>query len=543
MAYREVTMVEIKEVLRLWLTGTPKKAIAARLGCDPKTVRRYIRAAEAQGASREVGPAWLTDEHLAAVVTALKAPPARERGASWQRCEQQRSFIEAKLSQGLKLTKIHRLLRRRGVEVAYRSLHRFAVDALGYGARAATIPVLEGSPGQQLQVDVGWMGQLEPDQHGRRRWFRAWIFTAAYSRQPFVYPVWRETTETAIAACEAAWRFFGGVFEVLCPDNTAAIIAGADPVSPRINPTFLEYAQHRGFHVDPTRVRSPQDKALVERMVRHAREDCFAGERLHDLDEARRRGAHWCRHEYGMRPHSRTRRRPLELFEHDEQPALAPPPSSPYDRPVWAEPKVARDQHVQVAKALYSLPREHQGRSLIGRRIRARADRHTVRLYDRGELIKTHARQPPGARATDANDFPTDKVATAQRDLAFIQRQAHQHGPSIGAYAQALLDVALPWTRVRRVYALLGLARRYGDARVDAACEQALAIDMVDVKRLQRLIEQAQPPAGQAPNDARATPAPAPARFLRDARAFAPSPRRQPGGADHHDPVQQQGDS
>jgi hypothetical protein len=45
-----------------------------------------------------------------------------------------------------------------------------------------------------------------------------------FSRHRFVWPCFRETTETAILACEAAWEFFGGVFEVLIPDNTMAIV-------------------------------------------------------------------------------------------------------------------------------------------------------------------------------------------------------------------------------------------------------------------------------------------------------------------------------
>ena len=45
MSYREVTMLEIKEVLRLWCAGAAKKRIAAQLGLDIKTVRRYLRAA------------------------------------------------------------------------------------------------------------------------------------------------------------------------------------------------------------------------------------------------------------------------------------------------------------------------------------------------------------------------------------------------------------------------------------------------------------------------------------------------------------------
>ena len=55
MAYREVTMLEVKEVLRLWLGGIPKKRIALQLGLDVKTVRRYVAAAWAGGLRREAG--------------------------------------------------------------------------------------------------------------------------------------------------------------------------------------------------------------------------------------------------------------------------------------------------------------------------------------------------------------------------------------------------------------------------------------------------------------------------------------------------------
>jgi hypothetical protein len=56
MAFREVTMLEVKEVLRLWLGGAPKKRISAQLGLNVKTARRYIGAARAEGLARETGP-------------------------------------------------------------------------------------------------------------------------------------------------------------------------------------------------------------------------------------------------------------------------------------------------------------------------------------------------------------------------------------------------------------------------------------------------------------------------------------------------------
>ena len=83
MAYREVTMIEIKEVLRRWVSRTPKKRIAAQLGLDPKTVRRYVEAAEQHGVRLEDGLAGLTDERVGAVIVALKQPPAHPHGDPW----------------------------------------------------------------------------------------------------------------------------------------------------------------------------------------------------------------------------------------------------------------------------------------------------------------------------------------------------------------------------------------------------------------------------------------------------------------------------
>ena len=65
------------------------------------------------------------------------------------------------------------------------------------------------------------------------------------------------------------------------------------------------------------------------------------------------------------------------------------------DLPIYASAKVHRDHHIEVAKALYSMPG-----NLIGSRVEVRADRVLVRVFQRGQLVKVHPRQPPGRRRT-----------------------------------------------------------------------------------------------------------------------------------------------
>jgi len=527
MPYREVTMLETKELLRLWLDGMAIKTIAGYLGLDPKTVRRYVKAGQEHGLSPVHGSAPLTDEAVVAVMAAFRDVPGRPRGESWELCLEHRAFIEQHLESGVRLTKIRKLLNRQGVFIPYGTLYRFAVVELRFGRARVTVPVADCGPAEELQVDTGWMTLLEPDSSGKRRRFRAWILTSVLSRHRFVYPCFSESTATAIEACEAAWAFFGGVFKVLIPDNTKAIVDTADPLHPRLVEAFLEYAQARGFHVDPARVRQATDKARVERAVPTVRDDCFGGERLHTLEQARDRARSWCLSEYGMRRHSRTHRLPREHFEAEEKAVLLPAPTDPYDIPVWAEPLVAKDHYAQVACALYTLPTE-----FIGKKLRARADKNLVCFYHAGVLVKTHPRQPRGGKSTDPADFPQEKAAYAMRDVEFLKRQAEGHGEAVGRYARALLDSPLPWTRMRRVYALLGLTRKYGDERTAKACETALSYEMLDVRRLERMILAAAPAPGPK-TPGRIIPL---ARYLRPASQYAlnfnPNPKGDPTNHD-----------
>lgn len=512
MAFRKVTMVEVKEILRQWLAGTAKKRIAARLGCDPKTVRRYVRAAETKGL-KPGSEVRVSDALVLEVIGKARRPQGKDKGVAWGACESNRDFIKSKLDARVRLSKVRRLLKRKGIFVPYPTLHRFAVQKCDFGRRSITVPVADGKPGEELQVDTGWMTLLKPDALGRRRRIRAWIFTPSVSRYRFVYPCLQETTETAIEACEAAWEFYGGVFKVLIPDNTKAIINKPDPLHPTINTTFLEYSQSRDFVIDPARVRKPKDKAKVERAVRDVRDDCFGGENIKQLPDARRRALTWCRDEYGMRRHSKTQRMPREYFYNDEKNHLLPEPIKPFDIPVWNDPKVGPDLFAVVAKGFYSLPAIYKGK-----RLRARADSQTVRFYDKDQIVRSYMRVGPGQQQITPEDYPEEKLAYARRDLDYLRGLAAEHGEHVGGFADKLLEGPLPWTRMRRVRALLSLVKKYGVKRVAPCCETALDAEMHDLKRLTRMVERSARPTKPQEKTAKVIPI---AKYLRDPSQYS----------------------
>jgi hypothetical protein len=262
------------------------------------------------------------------------------------------------------------------------------------------------------------------------------------------------------------------------------MVVGADRTSSRLNETFAEYVQARGIFVDPARVAHPRDKARVERQVQYVRGGWFAGERCETLDDWRKSASHWCSDIAGTRVHGTTRTVPREVFEQVERATMLPAPREPFDVPTWHDAKVHADHHVQVARALYSAPTKYLQKS-----VRVRVDSKFVRIYLGTELIKMHPRQPPGGRSTDPTDYPTGKSTYALRSVDALIAKARQRGQHIGLYAERLLDGPLPWTQMRAAYALLSLCDKYGDGRVEAVCQSALGFDVIDVKRITRMLK------------------------------------------------------
>jgi len=259
MAFREVSVVEVREVLRAWLSGVGLRTVAEQAGVDRKTARRYVRAAEEAGVVRDGGWGQVSDEVIGRVVTAVRPARPAGHGSAWAQLLAERKQITTWVGKDLTVVKIGILLERQGVVVPYRTLHRFCVECCGFGRGATTVRVADGEPGVECQVDFGQMVLVFDPVTGRRRVAHALIFTAVYSRHMFVWLTFSQTLEAIIAGCEAAWAFFGGVFKILIPDNMKAIVAEADPVNPRFTVGWLDYAQHCGFATDPARVRCPKD--------------------------------------------------------------------------------------------------------------------------------------------------------------------------------------------------------------------------------------------------------------------------------------------
>jgi hypothetical protein len=216
---------------------------------------RYIEMAQKLGVTHATE---LTDAVVHEIAQSVQARPLPEASDAWLAIEPHRAQIEKWIGEGLRLTRMHALLVRSGAtDVTYATLRRFAMRELGWHKKEPTVRVADAPPGQEAQIDFAEMGRVvDIDGRARRLWVL--IVTLGASRYSFVWPTFSQTTHAVIEALEAAWKFFGGMPKTLVPDNTSAIIVGADPTSPKLNAVFAEYTQARGIFVDTERTRPNQ---------------------------------------------------------------------------------------------------------------------------------------------------------------------------------------------------------------------------------------------------------------------------------------------
>jgi transposase len=507
--------VDIGEILRRWQGGESQRRIAAATGVSRNTVAKYIELAEVSGFGRDrpASEVELANLHIQSQL------PGRQRGTNEEQLSQHADQLQAWVChERLQLTRVHELLvQRLHVQVSYIALYRFVVERGWLPAQRGTVRMAATQPGEVVEVDFGYLGRIAEPQTGRLRKAWAFVVVLAFSRHMHVTITFSQNSAAAIAAFEGAWGFFQGIPRRVIIDNFSAAVDKADNYDPLLNRTLAEYSQHRGFILDPARVRHPKDKPHTERGVPFVRERLYKGGSFRDIDDANRQALAWCREIAGQRIHGTTRQKPLVVFEQIEQTALLPWDGVPYDVPNWARPKVAHDYHISFDKALYSVPERYRGR-----RVDVRGDRQLVRVYWCGALIKTHPRKAPGERSTDYNDYPAHRRAYAIRAPEGCIRQGQEQGEHIGRFLSELLAGDFPWAKLRQAYKCLRMVERYGAERVDRACERALEYGLMNVFRVEKMLQlNVEQRALELPS---AESEPPPGRFALPGSAFTVQP-------------------
>ena len=253
MVYREVHMIEIKEILSRLANGHSIRSISSCLGIHRDTIRNYVKLAASLGFDKD-NKNSITHELVSKVRQCLfstyNTNSACPRNSLLLPVKDK---IEDYLSQGLKGSKIIILLARQGINVTSDSFYRFVKDnCASYRRKNVTVRLPETDPGKYAQADFGYLGRIFEAGVGKERKVYALVITLCYSRHMFVYITFSQDITAVIAGFEAGWAYFGGITALVIVDNCKPAVTVPGRTDPVINKSFLEYAQKRGFTPDPT---------------------------------------------------------------------------------------------------------------------------------------------------------------------------------------------------------------------------------------------------------------------------------------------------
>jgi transposase len=333
------------------------------------------------------------------------------------------------------------------------------------------IPVVTG-PGEVLQVDFGYVGKLFDPAEGRPR--KTWAFVAVlgHSRHLWADLVFDQKLATWLDLHVRLVDAIGGVPATVVPDNLKAAVVraafGTDGPT-GLNRSYRELARHYGFTVDPTPPRSPEKKGKVEAGVKYVKRNFFKPRGPMDINEARRELSRWLVEVAGKRVHGTTGRRPLEVFEEEERPALSALPSCRFEPVVWKEATVHRDSHIQYEKRLYSVPWR-----LIGSKVLVRATAHSVTVYAEDERVATHSRRGPGVRSTVESHLPDHRSDFRHRSREHWERRADRLGKEVGHFVREVFDSDDVLSQLRTVIYVVRHLETFPEERAQAACRRAL---------------------------------------------------------------------
>jgi transposase len=473
MPAERVAMRLVREIIRLKFSAhVPTREIARRLGLAPSTVRKTLKRFESGGLVWPL-PEGMSDEELE---TALYV---NHRGKRGHRLHNEPDWPA-----------IHKELRRKHVTMLIvwdeyiaenpggYSYSRFCQLYSAFESKLAPSMRQTHAAGEKLFVDYAGDGvPVVVDRlTGEIRMAQIFVAVLGASSFTFAWASWTQTLPDWIDAHVRTFEAIGGVPHLLVPDNTKTAVIKACLYDPLVNRTYADMAVHYDTAILPARPRKPRDKAKVEQAVliverwllgrlRHrtfyslAEVNAAIGELLEILNEER-----------PIRRLGVTRRRMLEEID---RPALKPLRAEAYELSEWRTCRVGIDYHVEADAHYYSVPHRF-ARAEVDVRLTSR----TIEIFFKGERIAAHMRMSGNHRHTTVDEhMPSSHRRYKDWTIDRIRASARLIGPATVALCEIILkERPHPEQGFRACLGIVRLAGAYGEERVEAAAERAIAI-------------------------------------------------------------------
>jgi len=175
-----------------------------------------------------------------------------------------------------------------------------------------------------------------------------------------------------------------------------------------------------------------------------------------------------------------------DLFLELDRPALKPLPAQPFEYAEWRPRRVGRDYHVDIDGHYYSVPYR-----LIREQLDARITERTIELFCKGERVAVHLRGGGrGRHTTIPEHMPSAHRRYADWTIERIRADAAAIGPSTAKLTALILESRPhPEQGYRACIGILRLARLYGAARLEAACDRGLDIGARSYGSIQSILK------------------------------------------------------
>jgi transposase len=319
--------------------------------------------------------------------------------------------------------------------------------------------------------------------------FQAHLFVSVMGMSNFTFAHAFENEKRAswLAGHALAFEYFGGVPELVVPDNPKSIVHKAHRYEPDLNPEYVELARHYGTAIMPARVARPRDKAKVEAGVQLAERWILAALRhrvfrsLVELNEA----IAVLLEKLNAKPFKKLDGSRASAFARHEAPVLKPLPSTRFQVPAWANAKVAPDYHVEVEGHFYSVPYRFRGQ-----RIRVRYTDISVEVFLKDERIAAHAR----SHVKGKNTWIPEHLPKSHREYvdwspADFARWAAAIGPATAQLIEGVLKSRPhPALGFRSAFGILGLAKKHSSALLESACARCLSFHGYSYQAVERTL-------------------------------------------------------
>lgn len=478
-----LSMRKTKEILRLhWGVGLGKRQISRACNVSPSTVVDYIRRAEGAGL------AWpLPDDMDDTTLEALLFPPEPP----------QKTFCRPMPC----LEEMHRELRKKGVTLQllwmeykekYPEGYQYSQFCEIYRRWAKRLDLSlrqEYRAGEKMFIDFAGKGiPIVNPVTGEIK--EAEIFVAVLGASNYTYAeaVESQSLPSWIGAHVRAFEYFGGVTEILVPDNLKSGVTKACRYEPDLNPTYLDLAMYYGTAVIPARVNRPKDKAKVEAGVLLVTRWITAALRNHtffsiaELNDAIRE----LLERLNTRKFKKLNTSRKDLFETIERPSLKPLPFSPYQYAEWKKATVNIDYHIEVDGHFYSAPYQ-----LVRKQVEVRITASIIEILYQGKRIATHQRSYRKGKFTTINDH---RPKSHQRYLEWTPSRiiawAEKTGPSTTKLIETIMSSKPhPEQGFRSCLGILTLGKKYSAERIEAASKRALHISAHSYRSVKSILQ------------------------------------------------------